>query len=66
LYEKRFQNLKGRKTMAEDRPKPNQGNNPSSELPPPKPEIIDIGPRIIQEEEVPGGFTEIIQEIETK
>jgi hypothetical protein len=52
--------------MAEDRPKPNQGNNPSSELPPPKPEIIDIGPRIIQEEEVPGGFTEIIQEIETK
>jgi hypothetical protein len=65
LCGKRALNLKERETMAKDRPKLDQGNNPSSENPPiPKPEVIDIGPRIIQEGEEPGNCIEIIQDIE--
>lgn len=40
-----------------------QGGNPSSN---PKPEVVDIGPRIIQHGEKPTDIIEIQQDIEKK
>jgi hypothetical protein len=53
--------------MAEDSQKPDQGSNPDSNTPSnPKPEVIDIGPRVVQHGENVQNLKEIIQDIEKR
>lgn len=53
--------------MTEETQKPEGGSEPSSGTPPnQKPEIVDIGPRIIEHGEKPANIGEIIQDIEKK
>lgn len=53
--------------MTEDCQKPDQGSNQNSNNPSnPKPEVIDIGPRIIKKGESLGDIVEITQDIEKR
>ena len=52
--------------MTEETQKPDEGGKPSSNPSNPKPEVVDIGPRIIQHGEKPMDIIEIQQDIEKK
>lgn len=52
--------------MTEETQKPDQGSKPSPNPSNPKPEVVDIGPRIVQEGAEPTDIIEIQRDIEKK
>ena len=52
--------------MTEETQKPEQGNSPSSNPSNTRPEVVDIGPRIVQKSLKPTDIIEIQRDIEKK